>query len=402
MTKIKGFLIIFFITISFQPLALNFSDVAHADKVYLDITQPGIKKLSIALEGFERISNVSNTIKDDLEFTEYFRVYGPFPYSGDKFEPSLWKSSDVEIVVKADVRDRISLKIFTVTGEIPIFSKVYATQNSESMGHIIASDIYKILTGKDSPFFNRFVFLRKFKGSTGIFLSNWNGKNVIDTGIRREVISKVILRGNRVLYSSLQGRAWYIELYDIASKTNRVILKSRALLQIGDMIGDSKFIYIENDGELSSIKISDLSGKGKTVSSSRWIESSPRWYGDWFYFVSNRAGSPQIYQAQEGSIARRVTFSGRYNTEPSISPDGGKISFSSLIGGFQIFVTDLSTGVQTQITKDGNNEQPSFCPDGHFLKIMSDRRGKREIYMISVDGVIQKPLTSGYLPHCSR
>ncbi|ODA43235.1 tolB protein precursor [Thermodesulfovibrio sp. N1] len=104
----------------------------------------------------------------------------------------------------------------------------------------------------------------------------------------------------------------------------------------------------------------------------------------------------------DGLSIRRFTYQGRYNTEPTISPDGNKIAFSSLSAGFQINVLDLNSNMQTQITKDGNNEQPSFCPDGHFLTIMSDRFGKKEIFLISSDGAVQKSLTHGYLPHCSR
>lgn len=375
---------------------------AFAEKIYLDITQPGIKKLAIAIEGFEKNPAIYSSIKENLEFTEYFRVYGPFPYRSEKFDPSFWKASDVEIVVRAECFEKISIKIFTVTSDTPIFSKEYPLKNDEHTGNWISSDIYKTLTDKDSPFFNRFVFLRRFKNFTGIFISNWNGKNIHDTGIRREIISRAILKGNKIFYSSLQGRFWHIEVFDLSTKTNREIIKSKALLQLGDVISESQFIYIQNDGEVSEIKISDLSGKNRIITSSRWIESSPRWHASQIFFVSNRTGSPQIYQTKEGSSARRLTFQGSYNTEPTISPDGNKLAFSSLVGVFQVYVLDLVSGTQTPITHEGNNEQPSFCPDGHFLTVMSDRRGKREIYLVSVDGLIQKPLTVGYLPYCSR
>lgn len=378
------------------------SNLSFAEKIYLDITQPGIKKINIALEGFNKVDKIFNTIKEDLEFTEYFEVYGPFPYKDEKFQPLLWQASNTDIVIQARITDKIYLKFFTVTTKSPFFIKDYILKNNEYTGHIIASDIYKVLTGKESPFFNRLLFIRKFKGTSGIFISNWNGKNIHDTGIRREIISRAILRGNKIFYSSLQGRFWHIEVFDLSTKTNREIIKSRALLQLGDVINDSQLIYLKNDGELSEIKLLDLSGKDRTITSSRWIESSPRWHASRIFFVSNRTGSPQIYQTQEGMSTRRLTFQGRYNTEPSISPDGTKMAFSSLVSGFHIYMLDLTSGAQNQITQEGNNEQPSFCPDGHFLAIMSDRRGKKEIYLMSSNGLVQKPLTTGYLPFCTR
>lgn len=378
------------------------SNLSFAEKIYLDITQPGIKKINIALEGFNKVDKIFNTIKEDLEFTEYFEVYGPFPYKDENFQPLLWQASNTDIVIQARITDKIYLKFFTVTTKSPFFIKDYILKNNEYTGHIIASDIYKVLTGKESPFFNRLLFIRKFKGTSGIFISNWNGKNIHDTGIRREIISRAILRGNKIFYSSLQGRFWHIEVFDLSTKTNREIIKSRALLQLGDVINDSQLIYLKNDGELSEIKLLDLSGKDRTITSSRWIESSPRWHASRIFFVSNRTGSPQIYQTQEGMSTRRLTFQGRYNTEPSISPDGTKMAFSSLVSGFHIYMLDLTSGAQNQITQEGNNEQPSFCPDGHFLAIMSDRRGKKEIYLMSSNGLVQKPLTTGYLPFCTR
>ncbi|MEN2993749.1 MAG: hypothetical protein ABDH19_00165 [Thermodesulfovibrio sp.] len=379
-----------------------FIELSFAEKIYLDITQPKIKKLSLAIEGFEKHPVLFSTIKENLEFTEYFKVYGPFPYKGEKFDPSLWRASDVEIVVRAETLDKILIQVFTVTSPSPIFKKEYYLKDDEYTGNIISSDIYQLLTGKKAPFFNRIVFLRKFSKSMGIFISSWNGKNLYDTGIRREIISRVVLKQNKVFYSSLNGRFWSIEVYDISNKSNREIIRSRALLQLGDVINNSQFLYLENYGDSSEIKISDIYGNKKTIYSSLWVESSPRWSSSKVFFVSNRAGSPQIYQITKEGLPRRITFQGNYNTEPAVNPDENKLAFSSRTEGFQIHILDLLSGMQTQITKEGNNEQPSFCPDGHFLTIMSDRRGKKEIYLISLDGVIQKPLTTGYLPYCSK
>lgn len=384
-------------------LQLSALSSVFAEKIYLDITQPGIKKLAIAIEGFDTLPVLFNTIKEDLEFTEYFRVYGPFPFKEQTFDPNLWKGSDVEIVVRAETLNKISMKVFTVASASPIFVKEYPLKNDQATGNLIASDIYRLLTGKEAPFFNRFVFVRKLSRSMGIFLSNWNGKNIYDTGLRRQIISKVVFKGNRIFYSSLHGKFWKIEVFDTATKTNKEIIKSKALLLLGDVLNESQFLYSESDGEVSEIKISDIYGKTKTISSSRWIDTSPRWAKSSIFFVSNRSGYPQIYEMTPSATAiRRVTYYGKYNTEPAITPDGSKMAFSVLNGNFQVYVMDISSGMQTQITKEGNNEQPSFCPDGHFLTIVSDRRGKKEVYLISSDGTVQKPLTHGYLPYCSR
>ncbi len=385
--------------INYSPFTMH---QLNASQIYLDITQPGIKKLTIATEGFDKTPKIFETIKNNLEFTDYFKIYGPFPYREEKFDPSLWKATDVEIVIRSDIQGKIIIKVFTVTSDLPIFVREYAPKDDENNGNLISADIYRLLTGKEPPFFNRIVFLKKFKGSTGIFISNWNGSHITDTGIRREIISRAVLKNNKVFFSSLHHKFWHIEVFDLSSKKSREIIKSKALLQMGDVIDDYRFVYLQNDGDISQIKTYEPSGNGKTISTSRWIESSPRIFGNKLFFVSNRAGSPQIYEIQDSVSIRRITFQGRYNTEPTISPDGSKIAFSSLVGNFQINILDFISNSQSQITDKGNNEQPSFCPDGHFLTIMSDRRGKKEVYLISIDGMVQKPITEGYLPYCTR
>ncbi len=66
----------------------------------------------MAVEGFDRFPTLFDTLKEDLEFTEYFKVYGPFPYRAEQFDPNLWKSSNVEIVVRAETYEKILIKIF--------------------------------------------------------------------------------------------------------------------------------------------------------------------------------------------------------------------------------------------------------------------------------------------------
>jgi TolB protein len=40
----------------------------------------------------------------------------------------------------------------------------------------------------------------------------------------------------------------------------------------------------------------------------------------------------------------------------------------------------------------GNNEYPSWSPDGSMIVFSSTRDGKRKLYVMNVDGANQKPL----------
>jgi TolB protein len=45
--------------------------------------------------------------------------------------------------------------------------------------------------------------------------------------------------------------------------------------------------------------------------------------------------------------------------------------------------------------RQGNNERPSWSPDGRFIAFSSNRSGKKEIYIMRADGSGQKKITSG-------
>ena len=62
-------------------------------------------------------------------------------------------------------------------------------------------------------------------------------------------------------------------------------------------------------------------------------------------------------------------------------------------GHHDIVLLDLASGNAIQITKDmGNNEDPSFSPDGKYLVFTTTRDKKRELYISSLDGTMQKKL----------
>src|SRR5690606_36131287 len=80
------------------------------------------------------------------------------------------------------------------------------------------------------------------------------------------------------------------------------------------------------------------------------IDSEPEWSPDGrtIYFMSDRAGAPQIYSVSaDGGRAQRVTFDGDYNARPRVSPDGRYLAVVHRSRGpsnFRIGVVDLRNG----------------------------------------------------------
>ena len=76
------------------------------------------------------------------------------------------------------------------------------------------------------------------------------------------------------------------------------------------------------------------------------IDTEPVWSPDGrkLYFMSDRAGGPQIYEIDvaQPNRATRVTFEGSYNARPRLSPDGKQLAVVHLDrGNYRIAVVDL-------------------------------------------------------------
>jgi TolB protein len=129
------------------------------------------------------------------------------------------------------------------------------------------------------------------------------------------------------------------------------------------------------------------------LTNNRAIDTSPAWSPDGreIAFVSDREGGPQIFVMNaNGSNQRRVSFNGPYNTTPTWSPQKGKrvLAYTTRDqGNFDIVTLDLDTKQMVRITQnEGNNEEPSFSPNGRAIAYASARPGGAGVYIANADG----------------
>ena len=130
------------------------------------------------------------------------------------------------------------------------------------------------------------------------------------------------------------------------------------------------------------------------------IDTEPAWSpdGETIYFMSDRAGAPQIYRVSaNGGRAERVTFSGDYNARPRISPDGTELAVVQRDrGNFRIATFDLRTGRQKDILSTGLlDESPSYAPNGAVLIYATRDRGRGVLATVTTDGNVHQQIASG-------
>jgi dipeptidyl aminopeptidase/acylaminoacyl peptidase len=117
--------------------------------------------------------------------------------------------------------------------------------------------------------------------------------------------------------------------------------------------------------------------------------------GRWIAFDSDRADfRRQLYRMHpDGSGATRLLSDAFLDKEPSFSPDGARLAFTSnRTGSSQIFLLDLASKVVTKVTnRPEGADEPSYSHDGTRITFHSGG----SVYVIGVDGTGERLVGTG-------
>lgn len=162
----------------------------------------------------------------------------------------------------------------------------------------------------------------------------------------------------------------------------------------------TQIAFTSNRDGNSEIYVMNSDGSNvRRLTSNPAIDVTPTWSptGTQIAFTSDRSGSPQIYlMGADGLNLRRVTLEESYADRPTWSPAPfNEIAFASRTGpGYDIKTYDLATGVVRQITfGQGSNESPAFSPNGRHIAFTSSRTGSQQIFTVGRDGRNVRQLT---------
>ena len=149
------------------------------------------------------------------------------------------------------------------------------------------------------------------------------------------------------------------------------------------------------------------------IQGGRWEDLSPSFSpdGSRIAFNSNRLGTaiPQVYVVSSGGgqadlISPYVPGSPGYYTSPDWSPTGDWVAFHGRIdryGRYQILVAEV--GIRTarvlKLTAEGNNEDPSWAPDGRHLVFSGERSYGFGLFVVDAATGRIRPLVSNIRPN---
>jgi Tol biopolymer transport system component len=115
-------------------------------------------------------------------------------------------------------------------------------------------------------------------------------------------------------------------------------------------------------------------------------------------FCSSRSGAFQIWAMNaDGSNVHMVTDGNGFFTFPDYSPDASKIVFGGTASDADVndnvYVINADGSGLEKLTTDGNNDYPTYSPDGRKIAFISDRTGVEQVWVMNADGSNQTQLS---------
>jgi TolB protein len=321
------------------------------------------------------------------------------------FEQYRSLGNEVVLLGEIDVergRDRIVFegRLYDLRSGQAILAKRYrgGLSAARRIAHTFADEVVLFLLGRRGVALTSIAFASDRTGSKEIFTMDYDGADPRPVTAHKSTSLSPAWRpdGRGLAYASFVGGAPGIYFADLGSGR-----KSPIATQGDQNISPSyspdgrRLVFSRALGANSEIAVADAGGGNVTrLTHTGAIDTNPAWSpkGSEIAFTSNRAGNPNVYVMDaEGTNVRRISFEGNYNDGAAWSPEGDAVAYASRRGpGFDVVVTNLVTLETRQLTHsqggEGSNEEPTFSPDGQRIAFTSSRSGGKQIWVIDRDG----------------
>lgn len=146
-------------------------------------------------------------------------------------------------------------------------------------------------------------------------------------------------------------------------------------------------------GQIDLHLVSNTGTYLKSITKSPTVEAEPRFSPDgsqmvWVEYEPSMKESQIVLANQDGEVIQKLTSAPYIHWNPHWLPDGKSLLISSnreKKGGFEIFRLMISNGCLERLTwHSANDTEPTVSPDGATLYFTSDRAGQKQVYKTSI------------------
>jgi TolB protein len=392
---------------------LMFAFAAPAQAIlHLDLNQGHIEPMPIAITDLvpdntssaQLGHDISGVVAADLERSGLFRPIDSSAFiehitSGNAIPRFAdWRQINAQALVTGtisqgdDGKVRVDFRLWDPLGEAQMTGKEFNSleSNWRRIGHLMADEIYKRITGEQGYFDTRIVYVAESGPALHrvkrLAIMDQDGENhkFLTDGSTLVLTPRFSPNTQEILYMSYAGREPRVYLRDLQTGQEE---------SLGHFQGMSFAPRFANDGNHMIMSIArggstqlytmDLRSRvlHQLTNTPGIINTSPSYSpdGSQIVFNSDRGGSQQLYTMNaSGGNVQRISFgSGDYGT-PVWSPRGDWIAFTKISGGeFYIGVMHPDGSGEREITHSYLDEGPTWAPNGRVIMFFRQTRSSR-------------------------
>ncbi|HET7752916.1 MAG TPA: Tol-Pal system beta propeller repeat protein TolB [Anaeromyxobacteraceae bacterium] len=398
--------------------------LALAQAARIEVGAPNFKPLPIAVAPFLAdgaaegdAAEIQQLVAWDLHVSGLFQVLDAKSFLAPRTEgisaPEIayqrWTDVGAQGLVKARVRRAggevaADARLHEVGSAREVLAREIRGMTTRGVAHQLADEIIRYYTREPGVFSTRIAAVRMGRGTRDLVVYDADGR-AGEVVLQDKIILLPAWRpdGGAIAYTSYRGGKPELWIVELGTRQTRKLASVGELTTAAAWSPDgTRVAFAASQGGNSDVYVANADGSGvQRLTRDPATDGSPSWSPDGkrIAFVSSRSGNPHVFVMNaDGSDQRRLTFEGNYNQTPRWSPRGDLIAFTGRDERkvFDIFVVPPDGGRTRRVTQDQGrtNWEPTWAPNGRLLAFTSDRNGRAQLVVSTVDGNRQTVVTS--------